>query len=112
MRDTIDMAREAGFKVGPSRDGPDEVRGAGLNLRWFEALVRADEAEKYKWDVHSCGPTCTRVACVALREAVQSEREACAKDFEAEADTWAAWPQAGAAKRLGVAAIRARGETK
>jgi len=77
MRDTIDMAREAGFKVGPSRDGPDEVRGAGLNLRWFEALVRADEAEKYKWDVHSCGPTCTRVACVALREAVQSEREVC-----------------------------------
>jgi hypothetical protein len=45
MRDTIDMAREAGFKVGPSRDGPDEVRGAGLNLKWFEALVRADERE-------------------------------------------------------------------
>ena len=51
-------------------------------LKAFEALVRADE------------------------------REACAKDFEAEADTWAAWPQAGAAKRIGAAAIRARGETK
>jgi hypothetical protein len=45
MRDTIYMAREAGFKVGPSRDGPDEVRGAGVNLKWFEALVRADERE-------------------------------------------------------------------
>jgi hypothetical protein len=43
MRDTIDMAREAGFRVGPSRDGPDDVRGAGVNLKWFEALVRADE---------------------------------------------------------------------
>ena len=39
------------------------------------------------------------------------EREACANDFEAEADTWAAWPQAGAAKRIGAAAIRARGNT-
>jgi hypothetical protein len=46
MDKTIDMAREAGFRVGPSRDGPDEVRGAGLNLRWFEALVRADEREQ------------------------------------------------------------------
>jgi hypothetical protein len=45
MRDAIDMAREAGFRVGPSRDGPDEVRGAGLNLKWFEALARADERE-------------------------------------------------------------------
>ena len=40
-----------------------------------------------------------------------AEREACAKDFEAEADTWTAWPQAGAAKRKGAAAIRARGNT-
>lgn len=36
------------------------------------------------------------------------EREACAKAFEEEADTWKAWPQAGAAKRKGASAIRAR----
>jgi hypothetical protein len=45
-------------------------------LKAFEALVRADEQEKYKWDVHSCGPTCKRYACVAMREAVEAEREA------------------------------------
>jgi hypothetical protein len=39
-----------------------------------------------------------------------AEREACAKAYEAEADTWEAWPQAGAAKRKGAAAIRARGQ--
>jgi hypothetical protein len=41
MRDTIDMAREAGFTVGPSRDGPDDVWGVSKNLERFEALVRA-----------------------------------------------------------------------
>jgi hypothetical protein len=45
----------------------------------FAELVRADEREKYKWDVHSCGPTCKRYACVAMREAVEAEREECAK---------------------------------
>jgi hypothetical protein len=55
MRDTIELAREAGFRVGPSRDGPDEVRGAGLNLRWFEALVRADERE-------ACAKVCDDLA--------------------------------------------------
>jgi accessory colonization factor AcfC len=38
------------------------------------------------------------------------EREACAKAFEAEADTWIAWPQMGSAKRKGAEAIRARGQ--
>jgi hypothetical protein len=42
--------------------------------------------------------------------AIAMEREASAKAFEAEADTWTAWPQAGAAKRKGAAAIRARGQ--
>lgn len=37
------------------------------------------ERERMKWDVHSCGPTCKRYACVATREAIQAEREACAK---------------------------------
>jgi hypothetical protein len=85
MRDTIDMARE----VDPvTKLLLDKKLPQGMNhdvfmwfLERFEALVRADE------------------------------REACAKDFEAEADTWAAWPQAGAAKRIGAAAIRARGNT-
>jgi hypothetical protein len=40
------MAREAGFKVGPSRDGPDDVRGVIENLIRFEVIVRADERQQ------------------------------------------------------------------
>jgi hypothetical protein len=78
MRDTIELAREAGFPMAWISDNDGGV------IRWkdikaFEALVRADEQEKYKWDIHSCGPTCKRYACVAMREAVEAEREACAE---------------------------------
>jgi hypothetical protein len=72
-------------------------------LERLVALVRADaivdEREKYKWDIHSCGPTCKRYACVAMREAVEAEREACAK----EAESWDC--------HLAAAEIRARGNT-
>jgi hypothetical protein len=87
MRDTIETAREAGMVY---REFEDEFANANTDgvdletLKAFEALVRADEQEKYKWDIHSCGPTCKRYACVAMREAVEAEREACAK----EADKW------------------------
>ena len=75
MDKTIDMAREVKMPY-------DFVTGEPIyieKLKAFEALVRADEQEKYKWDIHSCGPTCKRYACVAMREAVLAEREACAK---------------------------------
>ena len=39
------------------------------------AQAKADEAAKYKWDIHSCGPDCQRYACVSMREAVAAERE-------------------------------------
>ena len=51
-------------------------------LEQFAELVRADETEKYKWDIHSCGPTCEKKGCVAVREAVLAEREACAEFLE------------------------------
>jgi hypothetical protein len=77
MRDTIDMAREAGFNLNFRITGSNEA------LDRLVEYVRADEREKYKWDVHSCGPTCKRYACVAMREAIEAEREACAKVCEA-----------------------------
>jgi len=85
MRDTIDMAREAGWK--DLRDYDSEMRndffmGNTDSLKALVALARADQDEKYKWDIHSCGPTCKRYACVAMREAVEAEREACAKVCE------------------------------
>lgn len=73
-------------------------------LEQFAELVRADEAEKYKWDIHSCGPTCDKHACVATRKAVNAEREACARVCEPQEehdDPLTAWKIA--------AAIRARG---
>ena len=76
MKTTIDMAREA--LVVPYIVGPTNAEYLE-RLKAFEALVRADQDEKYKWDIHSCGPTCKRYACVAMREAVEAEREACAK---------------------------------
>ena len=72
MRNTIELAREAG-----NGDLFDAMQVAFLER--LVALVRADQDERYKWDVHSCGPTCKRYACVAMREAVEAEREACAK---------------------------------
>ena len=112
MDKTIDMAREAGWK--DLRDYDSEMRhdffmGNTDSLKAFEALVRADQDEKYKWDIHSCGPTCKRYACVAMREAVEAEREACAKlCYELP------WKDMGhiPSNLAFAAAIRARGETK
>jgi hypothetical protein len=73
MRDAIDMAREAGFNLNFRITGSNEA------LDRLVDLVRADEQKKYKWDIHSCGPTCKRYACVAMREAVEAEREACSE---------------------------------
>ena len=41
----IKMAREAGFRVGPSRDGPDDVWGVGANLERFFHMAQAAERE-------------------------------------------------------------------
>jgi hypothetical protein len=73
MRDTIDMAREAGWK--DLRDYDSEMRndifmGNTDSLKAFEALVRADERDR------------------AMRENayVQAEREACAKVCDEQAN--------------------------
>jgi len=84
MKTTQDLARKAGIQVTYEyKDGDIEWCCFTKNLKAFAELVRANEAEKYKWDVHSCGPTCTKVACVAMRKAVEAEREACAKQLDA-----------------------------
>ena len=103
MKTVTEMAKEAGFAC--ESDGEiyiDHRDGVCTkNLNSFAELVRADEAEKYKWDVHSCGPTCKRYACVAMREAVEAEREQCLHAAEV------------AASLLNdpIAAIRARSNT-
>jgi hypothetical protein len=59
--DIIRMAREAGFSVGPSRDGPDDVWGVGANLERFFRMAQAAERE----------------ACHALRQALPNPHEHC-----------------------------------
>jgi hypothetical protein len=54
--------------------------------------------------IHTCHDECQRPACVAVREAVKAEREACAKVVE---QYTGAWDDEGFAL---AAAIRARGE--
>lgn len=76
--DIIRMAREAGFS---EHDGI--VTGGVSDLERFARLIaKAEQAreESLKWNIHSCGPTCSRYACVATREAVLAEREACARE--------------------------------
>ena len=66
----IRMAREAGLA------DSNGVVHAAYQLERFASLVAAAEAEKHKWDIHSCGPTCERYVCAARRKAVEAEREA------------------------------------
>ncbi len=41
---------------------------------------RKAERERIKWDtIHSCHPECDKPVCVAIRKAVEAEREACAQ---------------------------------
>jgi len=93
--EVIAMAREAGFTVGPSRDGPDDVWGVASTLERFAKLVRDD----YSYTHASLWLT-------RIKGAVEAERAACVKvcdDLDTEYDgedvlaTWCA------------KAIRARG---
>jgi hypothetical protein len=57
MRDAIDMAREAGFEVGKVFVEGMLTDAATMELKAFEALVRADERE-----------ACAKVADLVARE--------------------------------------------
>lgn len=53
----------------------------------FAALVAAAEREAIKWNsIHSCHADCQNPACVIVREAVEAEREECAKMCEEISD--------------------------
>jgi len=107
MRDTIDMAREAGFPLAWISDSDGGV------IRWkdiktFEALVRADEREAAQAE-HEADKVIIEyheAAIKRLEAAILAEREACAKVCE-ELLMWNEDdPGSSAAK-----AIRARGNT-
>jgi hypothetical protein len=87
MRETIDMAREAGWK--DLRDYDSEMRndffmGNTDSLKAFEALVRADEREETNRRANASWT-------LMCEKMVASEREAIAKWLEDEKDApyWA-----------------------
>lgn len=80
------MAREAGDCFTDER-GREEFIFDCYGVERLAALVAAAEREEMKLDgVHTCHDQCQRPACVAIREAVAAEREACAKALDAIAE--------------------------
>lgn len=106
----IRMAREAGLAEWHESIQQHGFKFADVNnLERFAALVAAHERERMKWDgIHTCSDVCDKPACVARRNAVLAEREACAKVCEeVDNNMEASW------KRNAIncaAAIRARGK--
>ncbi len=100
MRDTIDMAREAGFNL--EQGFLLRVTGIDEDLKRFEALVRADERE----ETNSRANASWALMCEKM---VAAEREACAKVCDSYVDS-SSDHEAGTAMNI-QDAIRARGNT-
>ena len=95
MRDTIDMAREAGFNL--EQGFLLRVTGIDEDLKRFVALVRADEREETNRRANASW-------ALMCEKMVAAEREACAKVCDN-------WPNGrDDVYSIGVA-IRARGNT-
>jgi sirohydrochlorin ferrochelatase len=71
----LKMAREAGLLRGG--DGWTEPHRWGVTeIERFASLIE----QHLSYDgIHTCHAECQRPACVAMREAVKAEREACAQ---------------------------------
>ena len=95
--DVIRMAREAGYQ--------EDMFGFGIwdsqEFNDFADLVAAAERN----NVHTCHNDCQLPACVAVRESVEAEREACAKVL----DEMAAKDRLSNYSQVAALAIRARG---
>tara|TARA_R110002126_G_scaffold63951_1_gene163970 strand:- start:169 stop:435 length:267 start_codon:yes stop_codon:yes gene_type:complete len=71
-----------------SGDHNQNQSDSGWRKRQIALDIKAKNARELglDYEIHSCSPFCTRPMCVAVREAVADEREACAKlanDFKA-----------------------------
>jgi hypothetical protein len=75
MRDTIELAREAGFELGKAFVNGVLVDATTTELKAFEALVRADEQNK---QCEAFQQILSSVKAIAIAD----EREACAKFCE------------------------------
>jgi hypothetical protein len=87
--DIIRMAREANVWIVGRDPYPAQL----------ERFAKLIEQHLYYDSIHTCHAECQRPACVAVREAVKAEREACARVCDEYAQA-----------RYAAEAIRARGE--
>jgi hypothetical protein len=79
------------------------MNDSGWRKRQIALDKKAENARELglDYDIHSCSPFCTQPICVAVREAVQAEREAMLHLSALHGAPWHFQE-----------AIRARGETK
>jgi hypothetical protein len=102
--DIIRMAREAGVRMDYIFDSGTTRWILQPGLMRFAALVAEAERERMTVNsIHSCHPECDRPGCVAVRKAVEAEREACKKECAEIAERF------GGTARDCADAIRARG---
>jgi hypothetical protein len=97
--DIIRMALEAGFMVGPSRDGPDDVWGVGANLERFAKLVRDDYSNKHanlwldrchafmRTEREECAKICQEQSELQLDERVMRGIDVCKELIRARGNT-------------------------
>jgi hypothetical protein len=71
--------------------------------RYAEYVAAAERERMTVNSIHSCHPECDRPGCVAVRKAVEAEREACKKECDEIAERF------GGTARDCSEAIRARG---
>ena len=95
--DIIRMALDAGI-----RDSM-EYPHMECDLQSLERFADLIEQHLFYDNIHTCHAECQRSSCVAVREAVKAEREACAQLCESKYDYYGH-------DHIFAAAIRARGE--
>ena len=79
--------------------------------RYAEYVAAAERERMTVNSIHSCSPECDRPGCVAVRKAVEAEREACARvcDKRGEQSRVDGWYRQSDAELRCADAIRARG---
>lgn len=100
--DIIRMAREAKLPY-------EYDTGRVIHLKELEHFAELIEKHLSYDGIHTCNDQCQRPACVAIREEVEREREACAMEAEYEAARWPYAPECREPCEEIAKAIRARG---
>jgi len=85
----------------------DDHKDSGWRKRQIALDQKAENARELglDYEIHSCSPFCTLPLCVAVREAVQAEREALCIAME-DQNTWDLYDPAATAIQI----IKARGQ--